>query len=331
MPDAPAAPATPVAPAPNTKVVTFTKPAAVPKPTEPAGTDADPKTPAADVDPKDLWRKAVKGKTFTHKGAAKNLEELDPDEATEMIRRGYGASELVKEAKTKSEQAEQVLNLKKAIAEGDDEAALSAVWELAGERGLKLLDRLRGDMAKQQEQDATLTEKERAAIQRAAAAEQRAAELERAEQKRAKDAEEQSFKQEETRTKTEGLAKVGELMKVVKGFPQEKADVLLPFVARAWREAIETGAELGRDVKPEAIITRAEKLFRASTSDFYGKLSPTEQFEFLGEEAVMKLSNELVRRRRGAPSAAKAAPAAPKKTESTREAPQLGDPAYLRR
>lgn len=298
----------------------------------PASTEAPKDSPAADdVDPKDLWRKAVKGKTFKHKGADKNLEELDPDEATEMIRRGYGASELVAESKKTKAEADKILGLKKAIEEGDDNAALEAILEIGGKRGLKLLDQLRTQMAQREEEESTLTAAEKAAVQRATAAEEKLAELERAEQKRTKDEEQKQYQREEAQTKTEAMGKVNELMKLLKGFPAERKDLLQPYVARAWRECIEAGDELGRDVSPEALIKRAEKLFRGSTSDFYGKLSPTEQFEFLGEEAVIKLSNELVRRRKGGASPAKPVTPAPKKTETTRDAPQLGDPRYLLR
>ncbi|MDP2271264.1 MAG: hypothetical protein Q8K32_11070 [Archangium sp.] len=324
-----------VAPPANTapaKPVIPSKPAPAAKaPTEAADGKAPAETEGDDVDPKDLWKKATKGRTFKHKGAEKSLEELDPDEAAEYIRRGYGASEMVAEAKKTQSEASKILDLKKAIAEGDDDAALEAIMEIGGKRGLQLLDKLRQSMAAQEEEDAGLTDKERAAMQRAQAAEQKAAELERAEQKRAQEEEQKQYQREEVQTKTEALGKVSELMKLIKGFPPEKKDLLGPYVARAWREAIETGAELGKDVSPEAIIKRAEKLFRGSTSDFYGKLSPTEQFEFLGEEAVAKLSAELVRRRRGGATAAKPVPPAPKKTDTGREAPELGDPRYLMR
>ncbi len=325
-----------VAPPANTaapaKPVIPSKPAPAAKPPN-EGTEgkAPAETGAEDVDPKDLWKKAVKGKTFTHKGAAKNLEEIDPDEAAEYIRRGYGASEMVAEAKKTQSEASKILDMKKAIEEGDDNAALEAMMAIGGKRGLQLLQRLQKEMAAQQEEEAGLTDKERAAMQRAQAAEQKAAELERAEQKRAQEEEQKQYQREEVQTKTEALGKVSELMKLIKGFPAEKKDLLGPYVARAWREAIETGAELGKDVSADAIIKRAEKLFNGSTRDFYGKLSPTEQFEFLGEEAVAKLSAELVRRRRGGATAAKPVPAAPKKPDNAREAPELGDPRYLMR
>lgn len=310
---------------------------AAPAKAAPAKQPLDAKEPVAaeaksdDVDPKDLWKKAVKGRTFKHKGADKNLEDLDPDEAVEMLRRGYGASELVAESKKTKAEAEKILNYKKAIEEGDDNAALEAIMEIGGPRGLKLLDKLRQQMAEQQESEESLTETERAAMRRAQAAEQRAAELERAEAKRAEETEQQQWKREEAQTKTEAMGKVNELMKLIKNFPPEKSDLLKPFVARAWRECIEAGDEIGRDVTPEALMKRAEKLFRGSTSDFYAKLSPSEQFEFLGEEAVRKLSSELVRRRNGVPAPARPVVAPSAKKDSPREAPQLGDPRYLMR
>lgn len=310
-------------------VTTFAKP---PGETKPAETKApEGGKPADDVDPRDLWRKATSGKTFKHKGAEKKLEELDPDEAFEMIRRGYGASELVNEAKKTQTEAQKILAAKKAIAEGDDDAALEAILELGGKRGIQLLDRLRSEMAERAKEEETLTPKERELAARLQKTEEEAAQLKRDQQKRQKDEEERSFKAEEAKTKTEALGKVNELFKLLKGFPAEKKDLLGPFVARAWREAIETGAELGRDIDAEAIIKRAEKLFRGSTSDFYGKLSTNEQFDFLGEEAVRKLSIELVRRTKGAPKPAAPAAVPAKKPDSTREAPQLGDPRYLNR
>ena len=317
----------------QTKTVTFTKPAAA-APSKPPAAETKPgdavNEPAGDdVDPRDLWRKATKGRTFKHRGAEKSLEELDPDEATEMIRRGYGASEMVAEAKKTQGEAAKILALKQAISEGDDNAALDAIMEIGGERGLKLLDKLRAQMAQQDEESAGMTDRERAASQRAQAAEQRAQQLERAQAEHAKQQKQQQYAAEEAHVKQEGLQKVGELLKLAKDFPPERAELLMPFVARAWREAIETGAELGRDVNPEAIIKRAEKLFRGSTSDFYGKLSPAEQFEFLGEKAVMRLSGELVRRRSGARVAP--APTAAQKTPEARGPDMLGDPRYLRR
>ena len=334
--------ATPAAPPPPAAATA--KPAAKPVPVAPfakppaAATtkpvDADGRVTEAageeDVDPKDLWKRFSKGRTIKHAGKEKALEEFDPDEVPEMLRRGYGASQLVAEANKAKAEAEKVLAYKKAIAEGDDDAALEAIMEIGGERGLRLLDRLRGEMAKQQEESAGLSDKERAALERAQAAEQRAAQLEREQQKRAKDDEQKQAQRDEAQTKQEGLVKVGELMKGLKGFPKEKADLLLPYIARAWREAIETGAELGRDVPSEAVIKRAEALFRGSTQDFYGKLSPAEQYEFLGEEAVVKLSAELVRRRKSTPVAAKPAqPPASKPAESSKV--ELGDPRYLMR
>lgn len=333
MPEAIAPPPPPAATTPPAKTVTFTKPVADAKPPVATETTKAPEGGAADdVDPKDLWRKAVKGKTFKHKGADKNLEELDPDEATEMIRRGYGASELVAESKKTKAEADKILGLKKAIEEGDDNAALEAIMEIGGQRGLKLLDQLRKQMAERDEAESTLTPAEKAAHDRATAAEQKLAELERDAKKRAQDDEQKQYQREEAQTKTEAMGKVNELMKLLKGFPTEKRDLLQPFVARAWRECIEAGDELGKDVSPETLVKRAEKLFRGSTSDFYAKLSPTEQFEFLGEEAVIKLSNELVRRRKGGVTAAKPVPPpAQKRTDNARDAPKLGDPGYLTR
>ena len=72
-------------------------------------------------------------------------------------------------------------------------------------------------MAKQQEESAGLSDKERAALERAQAAEQRAAQLEREQQKRAKDDEQKQAQRDEAQTKQEGLVKVGELMKGLKG------------------------------------------------------------------------------------------------------------------
>lgn len=293
-----------------------------------------PKTeqPTGD-DPRELWKKAVKGKAIKHKGVEKPLEEFDPDEAAEMIRRGYGASELVAEAKKRTEQAEKVLSLKKAIEEGDDDAALRAVYELGGERGLKLLDKLRAQVAQRQQETEQMTPREREMAERAARAEEQAAELAREKAAREEAEAKKADEQEMLRTRQEGLQKTQEVLKLVKGFPVEKAEMVLPYVARAWREVLETGAELGRDVPPEAIVKRAEQLFRQSTSGFYAALSPAEQFEFLGEEAVAKLSAELVRRRRGGVAKPAVAAQAPKTkpTGDGRELVGLGDPRYLMR
>jgi len=324
---APAAPQTPTQPA-------APKPAAQPKappaPTEPKDAKA-PETSEPQEDPRELWKKAVKGKAIKHKGVEKHLEELDPDEATEMIRRGYGASEMVSEAKKTREQAEQILNLKRAISEGDDDAALQAIYELGGERGIKLLDKLRVQMAQQQEEVEQMTPRERAAREEAQRAKD---ELTKYQREKAEREAAEARKQDELETATtkrDGMSKVSEVLKLTKGWPAEKGEMVLPFVARAWREAILTGGELGRDVPPEAIVKRAEQLFRQQTSGFYSALSPTEQFEFLGEEAVEALSRELVRRRRGAPAAKPATSTAPKKTDGGRELIPLGDPRYLMR
>ena len=306
-----------------------------PPPPESKADAKEPKAPPpaaeqSQEDSRELWKRAVKGKSIKHKGTERQLEELDPDEATEMIRRGFGASELVSEAKKTREQAEQVLSLKKAIAEGDDDAALQAIYELGGDRGIKLLDKLRTQMAQQQEEVEQMTPRERAAREEAERAKQ---ELTKYQREKAEREAAEAKKQDEieaANTKRDGMAKVSEVLKLTKGWPVEKGEMVLPFVARAWREAIVTGGELGRDVPPEAIIKRAEQLFRQHTSGFYSALSPVEQFEFLGEEAVEALSRELVRRRRGAPAAAsKPAGAAPKKSDGGRELILLGDPRYL--
>lgn len=325
-----AAPAAPQAPTQQQPAAPKPPTPAKAPPSEPKDVKA-PESTEPQEDPKDLWKKAMKGKVFKHKGVEKHIEELDPDEATEMLRRGYGASELVSEAKKTREQAEQVLSLKKAIAEGDDDAALQAIYELGGERGIKLLDKLRVQMAQQQEEVEQMTPRERAAREEAQRAKE---ELTKYQREKAEREATEARKQEEVEaatTKRDGMAKVSEVLKLTKGWPAEKGEMVLPFVARAWREAIVTGGELGRDVPPEAIIKRAEQLFRQQTSGFYGALSPTEQFEFLGEEAVEALSRELVRRRRGAPAAAAKPASSPKKAEGGRELIPLGDPRYLMR
>jgi hypothetical protein len=293
-----------------------------------AKVDAPVASPAPD--PKDLWKKAVAGKTFKFKGVEKSLADIDPDEAVEHLRRGFGANEVVAEAKKTKAEAESVLSLRKRLAEGSDDEALDALVQFGGERGLKLLDSLRSRISSEQEQLSKLSDGERQHYEARQRAEQ---ELEHYRKQEAQRKQEEAQREEQSvaaQVKQEAMTKAASLAKLLKGFPASKVDALGPHIARAWQESISLGMELGRDVSPDALVKRAEELFKASTHDFYGGMTPEEQFEFLGEEQVRKLSALLVSRLRGnvKPAPAKVAPAAPSRTSTE---PMLGDPRYFSR
>lgn len=303
-------------------------PADVPK----AAPDAKPEGEAK-PDVKALWRQAVGDKSIKHKGVEKKLADFDPDEAADYIRRGFGASEVVAETKKARAEADSILALQRAMAEGDDDAALEALVKFGGERGIKLLEAQRQRIAKEQDEYSQLTERERHFMQQ----QQQLQEQLRAAQAREREREEAEktaqMKAIEAETRTQALQKASEVAKLIKDFPEAHVAALGPYVAKAWRESIDLGQELGRDVSPKALLARAQELFSASTRDFYAKLTPEEQFQFLGEESVRKLSALLVKRLQGAKTVPqqKPTPAAAERTESTSSNPQLGSPRYLMR
>lgn len=319
MPEAVAAPA---APAAQTNAVADQKNVA----TE----TTEQKPPAPDV--KALWKQAVSGKTIKHRGVEKKLEDFDPDEAADYIRRGFGATELAAESKKAMAEADKVRAYQKRIAEGDDDDALNALVEFGGERSIKLLEGFRQRLAKEQEEVGQMTERERAMHAELQRRDDELRQHQAKEKQRLAAEEEAEGKRVFAETRTAALKNIGELVKTLDGFPQTKSDALVPFMARAMREAMDLRQELGRDVKPEAIQARAAELFKASTSDFYAGLSTEEQFNFIGQANVAKLSALLVKKLRGAPLQQPIikAPAPGNGQAKPGAAPKLGDPGYFK-
>lgn len=304
-------------------------PAAQPN-TNPAPADGAATPAEAKPDVKALWRQAVGDKAIKHKGVEKKLADFDPDEAADYIRRGFGASEVVAETKKARAEADAVLAMQRAMAEGDDDAALDALVKFGGERAIKLLEQQRQRIAKESEEYSQLTERERQFMQQQQQLQEQLRQAQAKEREREEAEKAAQMKAIETETRTQALTKANELVKLIKDFPEAHVAALGPYVAKAWRESIALGEELGRDVTPKAMLARAQELFQASTRDFYGKLSPEEQFQFLGEESVRKLSAILVKRMHGAKTTQqRPTPAVAPKAEADSSQPQLGNPRYL--
>lgn len=295
------------------------------------GTETAAETPDVNT----IWKQVAKDKVIKVHGKERKLEDFSLDEVQGHISRGLGASQAIEESKKARAEADKILAIQKKIAEGNDEEALEALFGISGERGIKLLEAARQRFAKEAEEESQMTERERqmrAEIQRRdeelrqhkTAAQQRAQQEQEAEQKRV-------FAE----VRTKAMGHVTELTKAMSDLPASHAEALLPYVARATKESMELGQELGRDIKPEAIRQRAQELFKASTHDFYDSMTPEDQFRFIGLDRVKKLSALYVAHVRGGSKVAAAQKPIPtqaeKKPSTTSTDPQLGSPQYLSR
>lgn len=284
------------------------------------------------VDHKAKWKETLKDAPWKlkHKGQEKSLAELDPEELVSYAQRGFGASKLVEEANKTRAEADKVLAAKKALAEGDDDAALEALMELGGKRAVELLSKAQQRNTQREDALKDVPPEVRQLIEQNEAMSKQLAEAKRAqqaqEQERARQAEAEVLK----RTRAEAEEIGGQVLKAL-NLPPEALGHMVPHVARAMREVLEVGQELGVDVGPEQIVERARELAHTSVFGVLDSIPQDKLFEALGMERVAKLARELtVRHRQARPSAAATTkPRAEEKQSASVFA--LGDPRYLRR
>lgn len=317
-------------------------PAAAPAPAAPANTtpaplDAKGAPPAAPEepkpDPKAKWKDSLKDSPWKvkHKGEERALADFDPEELTSLAQRGYGATKLAEEANKKTAEAEKILAVRKAIEEGDDDAALDAILSIGGKRGVALLQKMQ---AQQAERESTLKDvppEVRALIEQneSMQAQMRQWQQQQQQAQRAEQEKAQQALVEKTRSEAQDVA-----LGVVKALklPEGMVPAMVPHVARAMREALEVGLELGQDVPPERIAARAQELAQASVFGVLDSLPEAQLYEALGAERVAKLAREHLTRHRMAkqPATPEAARPAPAK-EKPLNVFNLGDPRYLMR
>ena len=305
-----------------------------------AAQPANPAQPAApkpeateEVDHKAKWKESLKDSPWKikHKGQEKALAELDPEELVSYAQRGYGASKLVEEANRSRAEADKVLAAKKALAEGDDEAALEALVELGGKRGLELLQRAQARNAQREDALKDVPPEVRQLLEQNEALSKQVAEARRAQERQEQERVRASEAEMLRRTRAEAEEIGGKVLKAL-NLPPEALGHMVPHVARAMREVLELGQELGVDVGPEQIVERARELAHASVFGVLDSVPPQRLYDALGQERVAMLAREFAQRHKQMRGNAPAA-SAPKKTESTSNASvfALGDPRYLRR
>jgi len=296
-------------------------------------TGAETAAEMPDVDT--IWKQVAKDKVIKVHGKERKLTDFTIDELSGHVSRGLGATSMVEESKKARAEADKILAIQKKIAEGNDDEALEALFGISGERGIRLLESARQRFAKEAEEESQMTERER---QMRAEIQRRDEELRQhktAAQQRAQQEQEQEQKRVFAEVRTKAMGHVTELMKTMTDLSPSRAEALLPYVARATKESIELGQEIGRDISAAAITQRAQELFKASTHDFYDALSPEEQFKFIGLDRVKKLSALYVAHVRGGGKVAAVQKPIPtqaeKKPTTTSTDPQLGSPQYLSR
>lgn len=328
-----AAPAAPATPAPAAKEAP-TNPFEAPK-----GAKAPPKADAAPAqaeepkpDPKAKWRDSLKDSPWKvkHKGEEKALADFDPEELTSLAQRGYGATKLAEEANKKAAEADKVLAVRRAIEEGDDEAALDAILSIGGKRGVALLQKLQAQQSERESALKDVPPEVRALVEQNEAMQRQLREFQQA-QESAKRAEAEKAQQalvEKTRSEAQDVA-----LSVVKALklPEGMVPAMVPHVARAMREALEVGLELGQDVPPERIAARAQELAQASVFGVLDSLPEAQLYEALGPDRVAKLAREHLTRHRMAKQPQAAAAPAKRAPEPTTNVFKLGDPRYILR
>lgn len=287
MADAP----TPAAPTNGASQPTTQTPAPVAKPGEQSAVIADAKPV---VDPKAEKKQQVNQllKELGYKVKAKD-RELDPDvdAVFGFANRGYGATQLVEEAKAEKAKAAEILKLKEQLDGDDPEAALAALQKLGGRHTEQLAMRIAREKFQRAQEEEQLSERERYFKQQA---EQQQAELRRykeIEAQRAREAEEQNYKKEFTSLQAELLQQAVGIAKALR-MTEAQAPSILPRIARHMRAAKAAGV----DVLPEQIAAEVQAEVDGEWQERTNAMSPEQRYDFHGPEYVKSLIREHMKR-----------------------------------
>lgn len=306
--------------------------------TAPAKGEAKPLTVVADPPPsapeapdfKARWKDTLKDAPFKikHKGVERSLSDFDPEEATSLIQRGYGATKQVEEANKVRGEAEKILALKKALDEGDDDSALEALTAFSGKRGIELLQKLQSQQQHREESLKDVPPEVRQLLEQNETLQRQLQEHTRAQAEQKKAEQKKAHEAEVSKARAEAVSLVGDVLKALH-LPPETAPHMERFAVQAMREALEVGLELGVDVPPEKVAARAHELAQSSVFGVLDSIPAEKLYDSLGAKRVAKLAQEHLQRHRLAKQQP-AAPAAAPKRKPADGAPRIGDPRYLR-
>jgi len=306
---------------------------------KPATTPATPDTKALEPivgegetkpDAKTHWKTALKDSPWKirHKGVERSLSDFDPEEATSLIQRGYGATKQVEEANKVRGEAEKILALKKALDEGDDESALEALTAFSGKRGIELLQKLQSQQQHREESLKDVPPEVRQLLEQNETLQRQLQEHTRTQAEQKKAEQKKAHEAEVGKARAEAVNLVGDVLKAL-NLPPETAPYIERFAVQAMREALEVGLELGVDVPPAKVAARAHELAQSSVFGVLDSIPHGKLYDALGEKRVDQLSREFVRRHKQTKQQS-ATPAPAPEQKPANGVPRIGDPRYLR-